>query len=67
MLVVINYIIVKSNNKQELHLESTFSMRPIDSKIIDSYIVDTILLWNNCLYNLNEIKYKCTNAYPNSS
>lgn len=60
MLVIINHI-VKFNNKQEINLvvqqflkSTSFFMKPIDS-----YKVDTTLLSNNFLVNLNEIKYKC--------
>lgn len=65
MLVVVNHI-VKPYDKQDIYLvvqqfvKSTFFfMRPIDSKLIDSLIVDTTLLSNNFSINLNEIKYKC--------
>lgn len=65
MLIVVNHI-VKPYNKNEINLvvqqfvkSTSFFMRPIDSKIIDSQIVDTTLLSNNFSVNLNEIKYKC--------
>lgn len=36
-----------------------FFMRPIDSIIIDSYIIDTQLLSNEFEVDINDIKYKC--------